>query len=135
MRGTATRRWIPAIVALTAVAAGALSIGPAGRWHGSTDMAHGKLRVELSPHGDGWTARAIVGSTDLDGDGVAVDSLRVNGDSVRFAFDLDSPMGRARVGMAGRFATAGATGTITLSAGGVVVDQGTWTADRVGSVP
>ncbi len=136
MKTMTTRRWLLVLAVVAATTAG-LTGGPEGRWAGTTDMAHGKLalRFELTPVGQGWSARAIVGATDLDADGVPVDSLRVYGDSIRFSFELTSDMGVARVGIAGRLGAERADGSITLASGGIVVDRGTWTAGRVSGVP
>lgn len=111
----------------------AASAAPSGRWSGTTDMNHGKLPLLFEVEGgpEAYRVRAILGSTNLDDHGVAVDSLRVTGDSVRFSFEVRSQMGTARVGIAGVVGATTAEGTITMANQGIVIDRGTWTAERV----
>lgn len=131
----ATRRRFMAGGALLALPLlSASTASPEGRWAGVTAMAHGALPLhfDLTSDANGWQGRAILGQTDLDGAGVTVDSLRVAGDSLRFAFALESPMGRAHIHVEGATRGDSAAGTISLSSQGVVLDQGTWTAERGG---
>ena len=105
---------------------------PAGHWAGVTDMAHGELALvfDLQESPDGWTGTSVLGSADLAGAGVAVDSLEVRGDAFGFAFELRSAMGLAHVRIDGTATGDRAEGTVSLSSSGVVVDRGTWSAER-----
>ncbi len=124
------RPFIAALPAIALVLVAAVSLSPDGRWSGRTDMAHGKLPLEfsLTPGANGWTGRAVLGDTDLAGKGVAVDSLVVDGNTVGFAFELVSDMGTAHIRIDGTTTGTEASGTISLSSGGLVIDRGTWTA-------
>lgn len=122
-----------AMLALMILIGAAATAAPSGRWSGVTDMNHGKLALlfEVSGGPGDYEVRATLGSTDLDDNGVVVDSLRVVGDSVRFSFEVRSQMGTARVGVAGLLGATTAEGTITMANQGIVIDRGTWTAERV----
>lgn len=111
----------------------AATAAPTGRWSGTTEMNHGQLPLLFEVEGGpgAYQVRAILGSTNLDDHGVAVDSLRVTGDSVRFSFEVRSQMGTVRVGIAGLLGATTAEGTVTMANQGIVIDRGTWTAERV----